>query len=1250
MRIRVSLARRLLLLVAFASPLPHVATGFANPPSRVMPRLVSDGAGGGVLVWLDQTPGTSLVRAQRFSADGAPMPGWPAEGALVSPGAGWFDNIVALADGAGGAWIAWDKGTPYGSVQLRRVNANGVTLVARTNDPGSLAGSLSTRPDSSITPGPRKFDSGDGLPAIAADGAGGVFFAYRHSSELFGSDVFVQRYAASGAVTPAWPGLSLEHLWSGGGDPVMCPDDSGGAYVAWSEGFAPSSVVHVTRVTASGTIAAGWSAIGTRVCAAGAAPGIVTDGAGGAIVAWADSRDASHDQVFAQRVHPDGTVAWTPEGVGLCPLASQFGPNQVGWYGAGTGRHAQIVADGAGGAVVVWVDLRGGTAAGASDIYAQRVTASGALASGWPATGAPVCTAPGDQALPNLAADGSGGAYFAWQDDRVDPTWSLRWQRLDGAGQIASDQPVDGAIASASSASNALPVLVSDGGSGAFVAWVDVSDSLPIIRQAHVVAGAGGQRRMGSSLSIASDLNPAREGRTITLTATVQPFTASGSVDFFDFGQRFATVPLQHGVATTTRRLTSVGSRTFVANYLGDASYAPGGGYVVEQTLPRIVTPLQLASSANPTLVNRHLVLAATLPAAATGTVDFLDAGARLATVPVVAGMASVPYVAPAVEGPRVLTASYSGDTAYAPANAVVSQVIYVRFPTLVSLAGPPSPCRQLQATLTATVSPATATGTFVFADGGTAFATAPIVDGSATVTYRAPSFSARNLSATYGGDAQFAANVGWLSQDFVGEPTLTRLSGTPNSAWIGQSVTLTATVQPASATGSVQFYDGDTPLDAAPLVGASATDLVPVTSATRGNFWVAYSGDTTYSRSIGDFSLMLVPLGSATTLSANAVAVRVGSLVKLTAIVQPPLDVGTVQFLVDGAPLASSPVAAGIATLVTDALPVGSLHVTAWYSGSPGRNGSLSNVVNESVLLPDGPALRVLAPNNGESATVGQPFEIHWDPGGPGAVGRVSLYVSRSVASPTWELIAGNVPNDGAYTWTVTGPGTNQGATTEMSALIGVFDDSGRESNDTSDLPFAIIDVATPVVVTRLDAEARDDGVRVSWVVGDPRLAGHLQLERADAEAGPWQPVLAAVRDDAGTRVVDDGGVRPGAVYWYRLHDLSESGAASLFGPVRVVTADAPRAWALGEAWPNPSRGPVALRFTVASASRVRLSLLDLAGREVRVLVDAAYSPGRYQADWDGRDARGGIPGGVYFARFSTPAGMFVRRIAIVR
>lgn len=105
---------------------------------------------------------------------------------------------------------------------------------------------------------------------------------------------------------------------------------------------------------------------------------VVSEGTGGAIIAWEDNRISTNYDIYAQRVDASGVVQWTANGTLVCgAIDLQENP--------------RIVSDSAGGAIILWEDNR---SAVDRDLYAQRVDSSGTTL--WTANGDPVVAITGD--------------------------------------------------------------------------------------------------------------------------------------------------------------------------------------------------------------------------------------------------------------------------------------------------------------------------------------------------------------------------------------------------------------------------------------------------------------------------------------------------------------------------------------------------------------------------------------------------------------------------------------------------------------------------------------------------------------------------------------------------------------------------------------------------------------------------------------------------------------------------------------
>ncbi len=109
-------------------------------------------------------------------------------------------------------------------------------------------------------------------------------------------------------------------------------------------------------------------------------------------------------------------------------------------------------------------------------------------------------------------------------------------------------------------------------------------------------------------------------------------------------------------------------------------------------------------------------------------------------------------------------------------------------------------------------------------------------------------------------------------------------------------------------------------------------------------------------------------------------------------------------------------------------------------------------------------------------------------------------------------------------------------------------------------------------------------------------------------------------------------------------------AGLEAVCDPVFAQVGSAPEVTALDAAYPNPfsGQGNVTLPFRLAEAGDVRLSVYDLLGREVAVLVDERVEAGRYEATWEGHEAD--LASGTYVVRFTAGQQVMTKRLVVVR
>ena len=96
---------------------------------------------------------------------------------------------------------------------------------------------------------------------------------------------------------------------------------------------------------------------------------------------------------------------------------------------------------------------------------------------------------------------------------------------------------------------------------------------------------------------------------------------------------------------------------------------------------------------------------------------------------------------------------------------------------------------------------------------------------------------------------------------------------------------------------------------------------------------------------------------------------------------------------------------------------------------------------------------------------------------------------------------------------------------------------------------------------------------------------------------------------------------------------------------------AGRPQAFALLQNYPNPFNPETEIRYALPRPSAVRLSLFNLTGQQVRVLVDAAQPAGWHRVRWDGRDSAGKrLPSGFYFYHLQADGFSATRRLLLLR
>ena len=376
--------------------------------NQLKPKIVTDGAGGAVITWIDDRNGGGAgnydIYAQRINSAGIVL--WAADGVPVCTASGIQNAVQLLADNSG-AMIVWSDGRISGSsnadIFAQRLNQSGTPLWTTDGILVCNAASLQN------------------IPQIISDGgAGSAIVVWEDWRNFSQPDIYAQHisngftdWTFNGVVICSEPNLAQQS------NTKMVADGSGGAIMCWEDkrNFGSNTDIYAQRVNNSGIVQ--WTSNGIPICTATGiqfSEQMIADASGGAIITWEDRR--TDRDIYTQRINAAGIAQWTADGIPVCNTSD-------------VQAEPQLVARVAGGAVFIWTDSRNSFQ---QDIYAQGIDATGTAL--WTANGVPVANESHAQSAAQVLTDGANGAIIAWQDLRTTLDYDIYASRLFAGGTL----------------------------------------------------------------------------------------------------------------------------------------------------------------------------------------------------------------------------------------------------------------------------------------------------------------------------------------------------------------------------------------------------------------------------------------------------------------------------------------------------------------------------------------------------------------------------------------------------------------------------------------------------------------------------------------------------------------------------------------------------------------------------------------------------------------------------------------------
>jgi hypothetical protein len=489
-------------------------------------------------------------------------------------------------------------------------------------------------------------------------------------------------------------------------------------------------------------------------------------------------------------------------------------------------------------------------------------------------------------------------------------------------------------------------------------------------------------------------------GRPVTLTAAVTgtgSLTPTGTVTF-TAGRTLGTATLDpSGRASITVTDLEVGSYPVQAAYAGDGSFTAGAGQLVQRVAAGPTATSLAVSPGSPT-AGQTVTLTAkvTAPGAAltpTGTVDFYDGDVVIGSG-AVDGSGTATLSRAFDRSTHELQARFRATSSWQGSASAVQTVTPGQVTASLAMDAAPNPAMvghevTFVAVLTAAPGVAAPTGVIHFTDGTGALGSAPIVDGAAVLTVRAPAApGAWVVSGWYPGDLRYRSIAPTPVTVVVGAaPTTTTVVSAPNPGFaLDGAVTVRARVTGAEAVGPLAGtvrFSSDSPVlatQSAPLDGDGFAEIsisdVPAGPWTVQAEYLPPSGSP-YAGSTG--SVVHVAVKRTATVAISGVeGLQAGRATTVTATVSDPAGSGHT-------PTGSIVVDAGAGITCTTTAPTGScdivlpnagaVRLTATYGGDGrflGDDDTYLGTVTAAI-----PNLRASSPSS--RWVTGDPITIDW-------------------------------------------------------------------------------------------------------------------------------------------------------------------------------------------------------------------------------------------------------------------------------
>ena len=139
---------------------------------------------------------------------------------------------------------------------------------------------------------------------------------------------------------------------------------------------------------------------------------------------------------------------------------------------------------------------------------------------------------------------------------------------------------------------------------------------------------------------------------------------------------------------------------------------------------------------------------------------------------------------------------------------------------------------------------------------------------------------------------------------------------------------------------------------------------------------------------------------------------------------------------------------------------------------------------------------------------------------------------------------------------------------------------------------------------------------------------------------------------DDSSYQIIDLEPGRDGTDHLFDVEEIELNGVVFDISELLGLDVDQiPNNFALHNPYPNPFNPKTRITYSVAAYGKVELSIFDLSGRLIRVLINTPMGVGSHEVEWDAKDNEGNkVSTGVYLIHFASGSFKGTQKVLLLK